>query len=125
MWKWMQECSTCPYCEKELSSAIVVADTALVGLVLEMKVFRGESAEHAGRIAKSVIGKALRDVPLKVTGCAGTMIHIVGHTAIDHISKVAHLPGEELLDPYHGPADLLWRRGGKYCCRDRNAWRAR
>jgi uncharacterized protein len=56
----------CPYCEKELSSAIVVADTALVGLVLEMKVFRGESAEHAGRIAKSVIGKALRDIPLKI-----------------------------------------------------------
>ena len=41
-------------------------DTALVGLVLEMKVFRAESAEHAGRIAKSVIGKALRDIPLKL-----------------------------------------------------------
>ncbi len=58
--------SACPYCEQDLSSAIVVADTALVGLVLEMKVFRAESAEHAGRIAKSVIGKALREVPLKV-----------------------------------------------------------
>ena len=49
-----------------LSSAIVVADTALVGLVLEMKVFRAESKEHAGRIAKSVIGKALREIPLKL-----------------------------------------------------------
>jgi hypothetical protein len=57
---------TCPYCEQELSSAVVVADTALVGLVLEMKVFRAESKEHAERIAKSVIGKALRDVPLKL-----------------------------------------------------------
>jgi uncharacterized protein (UPF0212 family) len=57
---------TCPYCEETLSSAIVVADTALVGLILEMKVFRGESKEHAGRIAKSVIGKALRDIPLKL-----------------------------------------------------------
>jgi len=57
---------TCPYCEETLSSAIVVADTALVGLVLEMKVFRAESAEHAERIAKSVIGKALRDIPLKL-----------------------------------------------------------
>lgn len=57
---------TCPYCEETLSSAIVVADTALVGLVLEMKVFRAESKEHAERIAKSVIGKALRDVPLKL-----------------------------------------------------------
>lgn len=57
---------TCPYCEETLSSAIVVADTALVGLVLEMKVFRAESKEHAERIAKSVIGKALRDIPLKL-----------------------------------------------------------
>jgi len=54
---------TCPYCEETLSSAIVVADTALVGLVLEMKVFRAESKEHAERIAKSTVGKALRDVP--------------------------------------------------------------
>ncbi len=57
---------TCPYCEETLSSAIVVADTALVGLVLEMKVFRAESPEHAERIAKSVVGKALRDTPLKL-----------------------------------------------------------
>jgi uncharacterized protein (UPF0212 family) len=57
---------TCPYCAETLSSAIVVADTALVGLILEMKVFRSESKEHAGRIAKSVIGRALRDVPLKI-----------------------------------------------------------
>lgn len=56
----------CPFCERELSSAIVVADTALVGLVLEMKVFRAESKEHAARIAKSVIGKALREIPLKL-----------------------------------------------------------
>jgi uncharacterized protein (UPF0212 family) len=56
----------CPYCEETLSSAIVVADTALVGLVLEMKVFRAETAEHAGRIAKQTIGKALRDIPLKL-----------------------------------------------------------
>jgi uncharacterized protein len=56
----------CPFCEGELNSAIVVADTALVGLLLEMKVFRAESPEHAARIAKSVIGKALRDIPLLV-----------------------------------------------------------
>jgi hypothetical protein len=56
----------CPFCEETLSSAIVVADTALVGLVLEMKVFRAESKEHAERIAKSTIGKALREIPLKL-----------------------------------------------------------
>jgi uncharacterized protein len=55
----------CPFCDQPLSSAIVVADTALVGLVLEMKVFRAESKEHAARIAKSVIGKALHEIPLK------------------------------------------------------------
>jgi uncharacterized protein (UPF0212 family) len=37
-----------------------------VGLVLEMKVFDAESDEHGARIAKSVIGQALRDVPLNV-----------------------------------------------------------
>jgi uncharacterized protein (UPF0212 family) len=56
----------CPYCGNELESSIVVADTALVGLLLMIKVFRAESEEHAGRIAKSVVGRALRDVPLKV-----------------------------------------------------------
>jgi uncharacterized protein (UPF0212 family) len=56
----------CPFCENELNSGLMVANTALVGLLLEMKVFRAESEEHASRIAKSVIGKALRDVPLKV-----------------------------------------------------------
>jgi uncharacterized protein (UPF0212 family) len=56
----------CPFCEGELNSALVVANTALVGLLLEMKVFRADSPEHAERIAKSVIGKALRDIPLQV-----------------------------------------------------------
>jgi hypothetical protein len=31
-----------------------------------MKVFDAESDEHASRIAKSVIGRTLRDVPLTV-----------------------------------------------------------
>jgi uncharacterized protein len=57
---------TCPFCEGELNSALVVAQTALVGLMLEIRVFRAESSEHAVRIAKSVVGRALRDVPLRV-----------------------------------------------------------
>jgi hypothetical protein len=56
----------CPFCRKNLSSALLVAGTALVGLLLQMKVFRAESEEHAARIAKSVVGKALRDIPLTV-----------------------------------------------------------
>jgi len=56
----------CPFCEGELNSALVVANTAIVGLLLDMKVFRADSEEHAVRIAKSVVGKALRDVPLQL-----------------------------------------------------------
>jgi uncharacterized protein (UPF0212 family) len=56
----------CPACGEPFDSAFVAADTALVGLVLEMDVFNAESDEHAQRIAKSDIGGALRDVPLKV-----------------------------------------------------------
>jgi uncharacterized protein (UPF0212 family) len=58
----------CPFCEGELNSAIIVANTALVGLMLEMRVFRADSEQHATRIARSVIGKALRDIPLEVKG---------------------------------------------------------
>jgi uncharacterized protein (UPF0212 family) len=56
----------CPACGEPFDSAFIAADTALVGLVLEMKVFNAESIEHAQRIAKSEVGGALRDVPLTV-----------------------------------------------------------
>lgn len=56
----------CPFCEQELAKALIVGNIALVGLTLEMKVFKAETEEHAARIAKSVVGKALRDIPLKV-----------------------------------------------------------
>jgi hypothetical protein len=56
----------CPFCEGELNSALVVANTALGGLVLEMKVFRADTPDHAAKIARSVVGKALRDILLQV-----------------------------------------------------------
>jgi len=56
----------CPACGEPFDSAFIAADTSLVGLVLELKVFNAESDEHAKRIAKSDIGGALRDVPLKI-----------------------------------------------------------
>jgi uncharacterized protein (UPF0212 family) len=34
--------------------------------MLEIEVFNADSEEHAQRIAKSEVGGALRDVPLKV-----------------------------------------------------------
>ena len=54
----------CPYCGREINSALVIANTGLVGLLLSMKVFNAENSEHAEHIAKSVIGKALRDISL-------------------------------------------------------------
>jgi uncharacterized protein (UPF0212 family) len=56
----------CPACGEPFDSAFVAAETALVGLVLEMTVFNAESEEHAQRIAKSEVGGALREVPLSV-----------------------------------------------------------
>jgi hypothetical protein len=56
----------CPACGEPFDSAYIAADTALVGLVLEMKVFNADGTEHAQRIAKSEVGGALRDVPLSV-----------------------------------------------------------
>jgi uncharacterized protein (UPF0212 family) len=58
--------TSCPACGEPFSSVFIAANTALVGLIFEMKVFDAESAEHAERIAKSVIGKSLRDIPLTV-----------------------------------------------------------
>jgi uncharacterized protein (UPF0212 family) len=56
----------CPACGEPFDSAFIAAETALVGLGLEMKVFNAESTEHAERIAKSEVGGSLKDVPLTV-----------------------------------------------------------
>ena len=58
--------ATCPACGEPFDAGFIAASTALVGLMLEMKVFNAESEEHAQRIAKSEIGGALRDVPIEV-----------------------------------------------------------
>lgn len=57
---------SCAACGDEFMSVFSVANTSLVGLSLEMKVYDAESDEHAARIAKSVIGRVFRDIPLKV-----------------------------------------------------------
>ncbi|PSP96273.1 hypothetical protein BRC94_13250 [Halobacteriales archaeon QS_5_70_17] len=56
----------CPACGETFDSAFIAAETALVGLLLEMKVFNADGEQHARRIAKSEVGGALRDVPLEV-----------------------------------------------------------
>lgn len=62
--------SDCPSCGEVLDGVLLVASTALVGMLFEIKIFNAESKEHAGRIAKSMIGKALGSVPLKVVEIA-------------------------------------------------------
>ncbi len=56
----------CPECGSDLDGVFIVANTALVRLLLTMRVFNAESEEHAIRIAKFEIGQALKDVPLEV-----------------------------------------------------------
>ncbi|ADE04014.1 MULTISPECIES: DUF555 domain-containing protein [Haloferax] len=56
----------CPACGEPFDSAFIAANTALVGLLLEIKIFNADGEKHASRIAKSEVGGALRDVPLDV-----------------------------------------------------------
>ncbi len=56
----------CPACGEPFDAGFIAAETALIGLMLEMKVFNAESEEHATRIAKSEVGGALSDVPISV-----------------------------------------------------------
>jgi len=58
--------TSCPACGEAFDSVFMAAGTALVGILLEMKVYDAESEEHAARIAKSTIGKALRNTSLNV-----------------------------------------------------------
>jgi uncharacterized protein (UPF0212 family) len=57
--------TTCPACGDVFDSVYLVANTALVGLTLEIKILNAENEAHAAKIAKAVVGKALADVPLK------------------------------------------------------------
>lgn len=58
--------TVCPACGEPFESTFVAADTALVGLVFELKVFSAGSDEHAAMIAKSTVGKTLPEVSLEL-----------------------------------------------------------
>ncbi len=58
--------TNCPACGEVFDSVFMAAGYALVGILLEMKVYDAETEEHAARIAKSTIGKALQSTPLDV-----------------------------------------------------------
>lgn len=62
----------CPVCDAPFDSAFIAADTALVGLALEMETFNADGTEHASRIAKKEIGQALHGVPLSVVDVVQT-----------------------------------------------------
>ena len=56
----------CPACGEPFDSAFIAANTAIVGLLCELRVFNADGESHAERIAKSEVGGALRNVPLSV-----------------------------------------------------------
>ncbi len=58
--------TVCPKCGANLKSVFMVAGTALVGLIMEMKVFNAQNKEHAAKIAKYEIGKRMQRIPLEV-----------------------------------------------------------
>ncbi len=62
----------CPACGEPFDSAYIAAETALVGLMLEIEIFNAETRDHAAQIAKSEVGGALRDVPLTVVDLVQT-----------------------------------------------------
>jgi uncharacterized protein (UPF0212 family) len=57
--------SQCPKCSGYFESSFFVGNVSLVGIYLTLDVFNAEHAIHAENIAKSVVGKALKDVPFK------------------------------------------------------------
>jgi uncharacterized protein (UPF0212 family) len=58
--------TACPYCAEPLDAAFVAANTALVGLAVEIEVFGVDDETHASSVAKSEVGGAFRDVPIEV-----------------------------------------------------------
>ncbi len=62
--------TVCPNCDESLDGVFLVAGTALVGLLFEIKVYDADGEDHAARIAKSMIGKALRSIPLRLVEVA-------------------------------------------------------
>ncbi len=62
--------TVCPNCDESLDGVFLVAGTALVGLLFEIKVYDADGEEHAARIAKSMIGKTLRSIPLRLVEVA-------------------------------------------------------
>jgi len=58
--------SNCPICKGGLDKILLVAGTALLGIEFKMKVFNAKDEKHSTQIAKSVIGRALKDSSLEV-----------------------------------------------------------
>ena len=56
----------CPSCGESLDSVFLIGRTALVGLTFELKIFDVENEGHAVKIAKSMVGNALKNIPLSL-----------------------------------------------------------
>ncbi len=66
--------SNCPICGGGLDKILLVAGTALLGIEFKMKVFNAKDEKHATQIAKSVIGRTLKDTSLEVIDIEGPNI---------------------------------------------------
>lgn len=62
---------SCQACGETFEKIFLIAETALVGIIFEMKVFSANDEKHATQIAKSVIGSALKNASLKVINTEG------------------------------------------------------
>jgi hypothetical protein len=57
--------SLCPVCGSPFESSFLVADTALVGLFITIKIFDVKSERHADMVAKKMLGQVFRDTTFK------------------------------------------------------------
>lgn len=56
----------CPSCHKKMEAVIHIVTQALVGLRITIKIFNAESEEHARRICKKKLGRAIGNCPLEI-----------------------------------------------------------
>ncbi len=55
----------CKSCNKKMNIGLI-ANTAIIGLMLSLKIYNAESEDHASHIGKSIVGKAFKNIPLRV-----------------------------------------------------------
>jgi uncharacterized protein (UPF0212 family) len=57
--------SLCPVCANPFESSFLVADTALVGLFISIKIFDVKYEKHADMVAKKMLGQIFKNTTFK------------------------------------------------------------